>query len=117
MGTAERVIITKRTIEKDLRMSEGYIMTKEEWLSRGATYRGSVGEAAKSRYFTVRQCEKMKLPVSQEELCESQNFAVMKNNAGNWLTRSDGTRTFPCIPVFYRSEESESTLDDEDYEE
>lgn len=95
-------LIQVRTIEKDLRMSGELIMTKDEWLARGATCRGSVGKAAKSGYFTVRQCAKMKQPVSQEEFCNVRDFAVMKNNAGHWLKRSDDTRTFPCIPVFYR---------------
>ena len=39
--------IRRRTLSKELRLSQGYVKTKEEYESQNVKYMGSVGAAAK----------------------------------------------------------------------
>ena len=82
--------IRRRTLSKELRLSQGYVKTKEEYESQNVKYMGSVGAAAKQGYFTIAACERKGVPVSQEDQC---------------ITDETGSKRRPCIPVFYREQE------------
>ena len=86
--------IRRRTLSKELGLSQGYVKTKEEYESQNVKYMGSVGAAAKQGYFTIAACERKGVPVSQDEL---QNI--------RYFTDETGSKRRPCIPVFYREQE------------
>ena len=88
--------IRRRTLSKELRLSQGYVKTKEEYESQNVKYMGSVGAAAKQGYFTIAACERKGVPVSQDELQNIRYFAMLDET---------GSKRRPCIPVFYREQE------------
>lgn len=96
--------IRERTEAKELRMASGLVMTKEQWLARGATYRGSLGTAARGGYYTPRVCEKMGQAVSEEEMSACQDFAMFKTCYTEHCIIVDGKSRKPCLPVFFREE-------------
>ena len=49
--------IRRRTLSKELRLSQGYVKTKEEYEGQNVKYMGSVGAAAKQGYFNIAACE------------------------------------------------------------
>ena len=69
--------IRRRTLSKELRLSQGYVKTKEEYESQNVKYMGSVGAAAKQGYFTIAACERKGVPVSQDELQNIRYFAML----------------------------------------
>lgn len=91
-------IIRHRTQEKEIRLSSELVMTKEEVLAFGGTYRGSLGEAAKNGFYTVRSCELMGQPVTDEEFKNCKDFAMFKDC---YMEYCIGNKR-PCLPVFYR---------------
>lgn len=95
-------IIKHRTEKKEIRMSGELVMTKEEWLNRGGTYRGSIGTAARAGYYTVHSCELMKQPVTAEELANCKDFAMYK---GCYMENCLKGGKRPCLPVFFREKE------------
>ena len=97
--------IRRRSLEKELRLSQGYIRTKEDYESRKVKYMGTVGAAAKQGYFTVAACERKGFPVSQDELQHIQYFAMLVDcYADQCITDEAGSKRRPCLPVFYREE-------------
>lgn len=96
-------VIRHRTEAKILRMSEPLVMSRTSWIERGGIYHGSITEAAKQNYFTAWKCERLKQPITAEELAAAKDFAMFK---GCYMENilPDGTR--PCIPVFYREVQS-----------
>ena len=91
-------IIRRKTEEKELRLSGELVMTKEQWLARGGIYRGTLTQAAKDGYYTVRKCEKLKQPVTDNEFKNCNDFAIFQ---GCYMDYCIG-RKRPCLPVFYR---------------
>ena len=89
--------IRRRTLSKELRLSQGYVKTKEEYESQNVKYMGSVGAAAKQGYFTIAACERKGVPVSQDELADCY--------VDQCITDETGSKRRPCIPVFYREQE------------
>lgn len=97
--------IRRRTFDKELRLSEGYIKTKEAYTESGAVYMGSVGAAAKQGYRTIAACERLGVPVSNEELQQIKCFAMMVDcYQDQCIIDEVGCKRRPCIPVFYREE-------------
>ena len=77
-------------------------MTKEAWEQCGGVYHDSLGNAAKEGWYTVRNCELMGLPVSDEEFQNCKDFAMFKDCYAENLIVIDGKNRTPCLPVFYR---------------
>jgi len=98
--------IRRRTLSKELRLSQGYVKTKEEYESQNVKYMGSVGAAAKQGYFTIAACERKGVPVSQDELQNIRYFAMLADcYVDQCITDETGSKRRPCIPVFYREQE------------
>ncbi len=95
-------LIRHRTQEKEIRLSGKLVMTREAWEQRGAVYHGSIGNAAKESWYTVRNCEIMGVPVTDEEFQNCKNFAMFKDCYAENLLVIDGKNRVPCLPVFYR---------------
>ena len=95
-------LIRHRTQEKEIRLSGELVMTKEAWEQRGAVYHGSLGHAAKECWYTVRNCEIMGVPVTDEELQSCKDFAMFKDCYAENLLVIDDKNRVPCLPVFYR---------------
>ena len=72
-------LIRHRAQEKEIRLSGALVMPREAWEQRGAIYHGSIGNAAKESWFTVRNCELMGVPVTDEELQNCKDFAMYKD--------------------------------------
>ena len=72
-------LIRHRTQEKEIRLSGELVMTRETWEQRGAVYHGSIGNAAKESWFTVRNCELMGVPITDEEFQSCKDFAMYKD--------------------------------------
>ena len=95
-------LIRHRTQEKEIRLSGKLVMTREAWEQRGAGYHGSIGNAAKESWYTVRNCEIMGVPVTDEELQSCKDFAMYKDCYDEYcLKNSAGKKVRPCLPVFY----------------
>lgn len=91
--------VRERTEAKELRLSQPFVMSKEEWLQRGGEYRGTLGQAMQQGYYTVRCCERMGQPVSKTEFEAAKDFAMFMNcYMANCLP--GGKR--PYLPVFWR---------------
>lgn len=98
--------IRRRTLSKELRLSQGYVKIKEEYESQNVKYMGSVGAAAKQGYFTIAACERKGVPVSQDELQNIRHFAMLADcYVDQCITDETGSKRRPCIPVFYREQE------------
>jgi len=95
-------LIRHRSEEKEIRLSGELVMTKEAWEQRGAVYHGSLGAAAKESWYTVRNCELMGLPVTEEEFSACKNFAMYQDCYAENCIVVDGKQKRPCLPVFYR---------------
>ncbi len=95
-------LIRHRTQEKEIRLSGELVMTKEAWEQRGGIYHDSLGNAAKEGWYTVRNCEIMGVPVTDEEFQNCKNFAMFKDCYAENLLVIDGKNRVPCLPVFYR---------------
>lgn len=96
--------VRRRTAEKELRLSNGYIKTKEEYGATGATYLGSLGQATKAGYYTIAACQRREQPVQPEELQTIQHFAMFADCYADQCLIVDGQKRRPCLPVFYREE-------------
>ena len=96
--------IRERTEDKELLLSGNLVMTKEAWEQRGGIYHGWLGHAArKESFFTVRECERMGFPVSDEEFKNCKDFAMFGDcYAYNCIEVGKGKKVRPCLPVFYR---------------
>lgn len=95
--------IRDRTEKKELRLSRDLVLSREEWLLRGGIYRGSLGNAAREGFYTARECERMGLPVTDEEFLVVKDFAMFKNcYTHNCLVR-ENKKVRPCLPVFKRN--------------
>ena len=95
-------LIRHRTQEKEIRLSGELVMTKEAWEQRGGFYHDSLDNAAKEGWYTVRNCELIGLPVSDEEFQNCKDFAMFKDCYAENLIVIDGKNRAPCLPVFYR---------------
>lgn len=97
-------LIRHRTQEKEIRLSGELVMTREAWEQHGAVYHGSLGTAAKEGWYTVRNCELMGVPVTEDELQSCKDFAMFKDCYDeHCLKNSAGKKVRPCLPVFRRS--------------
>ena len=96
-------LIMKRTEEKEIRLSGSLCMTKAAWEQHGGVYRGTKSDAAKNGWYTVRKCELMGVPVTEEEFRNCKNFAMYQCSTENCINDTDGKKRKPCLPVFYRS--------------
>lgn len=95
--------IRRRTAEKELRLAEGYVLTKEEYEAQGAAYMGSLGQAAKAGYFTPAGCERLNAPVTSDELSNIKYFAMFADCYQDQTIKRDGRSRRPCLPVFPRN--------------
>lgn len=95
-------LIRRRTEAKELRMSGNLVLSRQDWLARGGVYRGSLGEAAKIGYYTVRVCEKLGQPVTAEEMQTVENFAEFKTCYSDFCIEQNGKKVRPNLPVFFR---------------
>lgn len=96
--------MNRRTAEKELRLSDEYIKTKEEYEATGATYLGSLGQAAKAGYYTIAACQRCGQPVQSEELQAIQHFAMFADCYADQCLIVNKKKRRPCLPVFYREE-------------
>ena len=87
---------------KELKISGELVMSRDEWLSRGGTFRGTITQAKKGGFFTVRKCEKIGKPVSEEEFRSAKNFAMMAGCYMDFCLKRGRKNVRPCIPVFFR---------------
>lgn len=87
-------LIRHRTQEKEIRLSRELAMSREAWEQRGGIYHGWTGAAAKEGWYTVRNCELMGLPVTDEEFQSCKDFAYFGDSYMEYGR--------PCLPVFYR---------------
>ncbi len=94
--------IRERTEAKELRMSGELVKSREEWFSCGATFQGTISQAKSNSYFTVRYCEKIGQPVTDDEMSKANNFAEMSSCYMHHCLERNGVKVRPCIPVFYR---------------
>ncbi|MDE6442777.1 MAG: hypothetical protein K2L12_08525 [Clostridia bacterium] len=101
-----RTIIRHRTQEKEIRLSGALAMSKKAWEQRGENYRGSLGTAAKSGWYTIRSCKLMKQPVSAEEFAACKDFAMFKDCYQEYCIIENRKNVRPCLPVFYRDKNS-----------
>lgn len=90
--------IRRLTQAKEIRMSRNLVLTKEEWEERGGIYRGSIGTAAHTGFYTVRACERLGFPVSDEEFKTCNDFAMFVDCYMEFCIG----RKRPCLPVFFR---------------
>ena len=92
-------LIRHRTQDKEIRLSGNLVLTKDEWTQRGGVYHDSLGNAAKEGWYTVRNCELMGLPITDEEFKNCKDFAMYKDcYAENlWLTESKECLAFRCF--------------------
>ena len=95
-------IIRRRTAEKELRLAEGYVLTRKEYEARGAKYIGTLGQAAKAGYYTPAGCERLGMPVSEAEFKHIHYFAMFINCYQDQTIKRDGHSCRPCLPVFSR---------------
>lgn len=102
-------LIRHRAQEKEIRLSGALAMSKNAWEQRGGIYLGSLGTAAKSGWYTVRSCELMGKPVSEEEFKSCKNFAMFKDCYQEYCIIENGKDVRPCLPVFFR-EKGEGNL-------
>lgn len=95
--------VRRNTAEKELRMAQGYIKTKEDYEAAGAVYIGSLGAAFKVGYYTIAGCDRMRQPVTEAELAGIKHFAMFADcYADQCIVTPDGKKRRPCLPVFYR---------------
>ena len=88
-----------RTNKKEIEMSGDLVLTKDQWEQRGGIYRGSLGTAARTGFYTVRACVKLGFPVSDEEFKTCNDFAMFVDCYMEFCIG----RKRPCLPVFYRN--------------
>lgn len=98
-------LIRHRTQAKEIRLSGNLCMSRTAWEQRGGIYRGSLGTAAKSGWYTVRSCELMQQPVTAEEFAACKNFAMYKDCYDEYCIKENSKKVRPCLPVFYREKE------------
>ena len=95
-------LIRHRTQDKEIRLSGNLVLTKDEWTQRGGVYHDSLANAAKEGWYTVRNCELMGLPITDEEFKNCKDFAMFKDCYAENLIVVDGKQRMPCLPVFFR---------------
>ena len=97
--------IRQLTEAKEFRMSQPYVMTKDEYIAKGCICVGTLTLAAANGYYTARACEKMGQPVTAKEWENITHFAIFINcHISNCFRCDDGTVERPCLPVFYRNQ-------------
>lgn len=94
--------IRHRTEAKELRMAGNLVMSKEEWLERGGSCRGTLGQAHKSSWLTPRGCERVGQPVTKEEMANAKDFCIYADCYMEHCLVRDGRNVRPCLPVFFR---------------
>lgn len=94
--------IRERTEAKELRLAGDLAMTRSQWVLRGGIYRGTISEAAQAGYYTIRACENMGKPVSEEERRAAKDFAMFKSCYAHHCIKVGDKKVRPCLPVFYR---------------
>lgn len=95
-------LIRHRTQKKEIRLSGALAMSKTAWEQRAGIYHDSLGNAAKEGWYTVRNCEIMGVPVTDEEFQNCKDFAIFQGCYSENLIVIDGKNRVPCLPVFYR---------------
>lgn len=95
-------LIKHRTEDKEILLSGELVMTKAAWEQRGGTYHGTLGNAFKESWYTVRRCKLMGLPVTEEEFKTCKDFAMFQDCYAENCIVIDGKQKRPCLPVFYR---------------
>lgn len=96
----------RRMQEKELCMAGDMLGTQQELEHNGLIFMGSTGTAAKAGYLTARGCQRLGVPVTEDELAHPQYFAMMPDCYSDLcVTDQDGDRRRPCLPVFYRGDE------------
>ena len=93
----------RRIIEKEFRLADGYVKSKEEYEATGATYQGSLGQAAEAGYLTIGGCQRLGQPVQPDELANIQHFAMSVSCYADQCLIIGRRRCRPCLPVFYRA--------------
>jgi len=91
--------IRRLTQAKEIRLSGKLVMSKEQWELRGGVFRGTVSAAARACYYTVRGCERLGMPVTEDELNRCNDFAIFQGCYMEFCI----DRKRPCLPVFYRN--------------
>ena len=96
-------IIAHRTQAKEIRLSGELCLTREQWQKKGGIYHGTISQASKEGYYTVRRCELMGEHVSSDEFQRCKDYAMYKGvYVENMIQVSSSEKVCPCLPVFYR---------------
>ena len=95
--------IKHRMYDKELRLSLGHVRTREEYEAQGTKFMGPISMSRKASYYTIAQCERMELPVTDEELQNITHFTMIADcYREQCVILADGNWRRPCIPVFLR---------------
>lgn len=95
--------IHRNTMNKELRLANGYVKTREAYEALGVTFIGTVGQAASQGYFMPAGCERKQLPVTADEFKHITHVAMLANcYADQCIVDETGAKRRPCLPVFYR---------------
>ncbi len=97
-----RNTITLLTEEKELKKAGNLVMSKEEWVERGGTCRGTFGQALKAGWLTPRGCERVGQPVTDEEMAGAKDFCILAACYMEHCLERNGLKVRPCLPVFFR---------------
>lgn len=102
---SKETIVRDRTIAKELRLAEKYVLSAAEVRRRGYTLLGSTGTAAHAGYLTIRQIENKGTVITPSEIANCTTYAMMKMCPTDFCIYGDnGKRVRPCIPVFRTKE-------------
>lgn len=95
-------IIRDRIIAKELRLAGDYVLTAGEVKKRGHVLVGSLGEADREGYLTIRQMENKGCGPTPSEIAACTTYTMMKMCPVDFcIWDADGKRVRPCIPVFH----------------
>ena len=100
--------IRRRVTEKEFRLAEGHVFTREEYEEQGAIYMGSLGMAAKAGYHTPAGGERLKAPVTEDEFNNITHFAMFVDCYQDQCLQREGHTRRPCLPVFSRPRTGET---------
>lgn len=103
-------IIRDRTIAKELRLAGDCVLSAEEVKAHGHSLVGSLGEADREGYLTIRQMENKGCGPTPSEIAACTTYAMMKMCPVDFCIRDeDGKRVRPCIPVFKKNGDARPT--------
>lgn len=105
MAIKRRTAVERAEIE----LSGNLVMSKSEWLARGGISHGTKSQAYNSGWFTVRWCEILGQPVTEDEFANVKDFCIYVGCYQKYFVKHNGIKQLPCLPVFFREKNKGST--------